>query len=186
MAYLVAALGERTGGRIDFELIWRQQRLSHELEALLLAWAPQIEQALRASVGSRNPTEWFKKEDCWTDVRNRLPALIDPLPPELTGSVRESATDRRPTSQPSLQVADYERIEECMRVPAAIWIATAEAGQRSGVLHHKLAGICMTLANYAVGGWARRPSVKQAKYGLESVAKVREAGLIGSDQSALL
>jgi hypothetical protein len=61
-------------------------------------------------------------------------------------------------------------------------VATAEAGQRSGVLHFKLAGICMTLANYAAGGWARRPSIKQAKHGLESVAKVRAAGLFDEDQ----
>lgn len=69
-----------------------------------------------------------------------------------------------------------------MRIPSSIWVATAEAGQRSGVLHFKLAGICMTLANYAAGGWARRPSVKQAKHGLESVAKVRAAGLFDEDQ----
>jgi hypothetical protein len=177
MAYLVAALGERTGGRINFELIWRNQRLSPELEEVLAKWSPEIDRALRASVGSRNPTEWFKKEECWSDMRNRLPTLIDPLPPELVGISVETPVYRQSRAGTSLQVADYDRIEECMRIPAAEWIATAEAGQRHGILHHKLAGICMTLANYAVGGWSRRPSIKQAKYGLESVAKVREAGL---------
>lgn len=184
VAYLVAALGERTGGRIDFDLIWRQQRLSTELESLITGWAPLIDQALRASVGSRNPTEWFKKEDCWTDVRMRLPSFADPLPPELTGVAVAAGgavpASGRPTA--GLNVADYARIEECMRVPSSVWVATAEAGQRSGVLHFKLAGICMTLANYAAGGWARRPSVKQAKHGLESVAKVRAAGLFDEDQ----
>lgn len=65
VAYLVAAIGERTGGRIDFDLVWRQQRISPEMEAMISDWAPLIDEALRASVGSRNPTEWFKKEDCW-------------------------------------------------------------------------------------------------------------------------
>jgi hypothetical protein len=181
-AYLVAALGERTGGRIEFDLIWRQQRLSPELEALITTWAPLIDAALRASVGTRNPTEWFKKEECWTDVRNRLPVLSNPLPAELAstpvggGGVKTGATGA------GLQVADYDRIEECMRIPASVWVTTAEAGQRSGVLHFKLAGICMTLANYAAGGWTRRPSVKQAKHGLESIAKVRAAGLFDEDQ----
>jgi hypothetical protein len=181
-AYMAAAIGERTGGRIDFDLIWRQQRLSLELEALIAAWAPKIDEALRASVGSRNPTEWFKKEDCWADVRNRLPALADPLPPELCGVASDSVsvTANHPAS--GLNVADYARIEECMRVPSSVWVATAEAGQRSGVLHFKLAGICMTLANYAAGGWSRRPSLKQAKHGLESVAKVRATGLFDEDQ----
>lgn len=79
----------------------------------------------------------------------------------------------------------HDRIEECMRIPPAVWVATAEAGQRSGVLHFKLASICMTLANYAAGGWSRRPSIKQAKHGLESVAKVRAAGLFDETQREL-
>ena len=66
-------------------------------------------------------------------------------------------------------------------VASSVWVATAEAGQRSGVLQFKLAGICITLANYAVGGWSRSPSVKQAKHGLESVAKVRAASLLDKD-----
>lgn len=180
--YLVAALGERTGGRIDFDLIWRQQRLSPELEELVTAWAPLVDKLLRSSVGSRNPTEWFKKEDCWADVRSRLPMLADPLPPELacTPRGRRAVVEDRPVT--GLNVADYARIEECMRIPSSVWVATAEAGQRSGVLHFKLAGICMTLANYAAGGWSRRPSAKQAKHGLESVEKVGAAGLFDEDQ----
>ena len=173
-AYLVAALGDRTGGRIDFDLVWRWQSLSPEMEALIGRWAPSIDGSLRAGVGSRNPTEWFKKEDCWTDLRAHLPNLGDPLPPELTGMT--AATAR--TDGGTLGAADYDRIDECMRVPAATWVTAAEAGQRAGVLHFKLAGICMTLANYASGGWVRRPSLKQAKHGLESLAKVRDAGLL--------
>ena len=181
-AYLIAALGVRTGGRIDFDLIWRQQVLSTELEALLTAWAPKVDAALRASVGSRNPTEWFKKEECWADMRSRLPSLSDPLPPELTGVQAESGAVTANQAAPGLNVADYDRIEACTRIPSSVWVATAEAGQRSGILHFKLAGICMTLANYAAGGWARRPSVKQAKHGLECIAKVRAAGLFDEDQ----
>lgn len=181
-AYLIAALGERTGGRIDFDLLWRQQRLSAELETLITAWAPLIDEALRASVGSRNPTEWFKKVDCWADMRTRLPALLDPLPPELGATPVKGSAAVADHPAPGLNVADYARIQECMLVPSSVWVATAETGERSGVLHFKLAGICMTLATYAAGGWSRRPSVKQAKHGLESIAKVRAAGLFDEDQ----
>ncbi|WP_296104688.1 AIPR family protein [uncultured Agrobacterium sp.] len=181
-AYLVAALGERTGGRIDFDLIWRRQSLSPELEALIENWAPQIDEALRGLVGARNPTEWFKKEDCWNAVRHRLPMLTDPLPGELANAADPARGAGAHKPRAELNVADYERIEECMRVPSAIWVSTAELGQRSGILHFKLAGICMTLANYAAGDWSRRPSIKQAKHGLESIAKVRAAGLFDEAQ----
>jgi hypothetical protein len=115
-------------------------------------------------------------------VRTRLPALADPLPPELTRVSTDTGPVAAGQAASGLNVADYAKIEECMRIPSSVWIATAEAGQRSGVLHFKLAGICMTLANYAAGGWARRPSAKQAKHGLESVTKVHAAGLFNEDQ----
>ncbi|NVN10477.1 AIPR family protein [Nguyenibacter vanlangensis] len=181
-AYLVAALGERAGGLIDFDLIWRQQCVTPELEALINAWAPLIDQALRTSVGSRNPTEWFKKEDCWVDLRNHLPSLTDPLPSELIRTPVGGGDFTADSPATGRNVADHALIQECMRVPSAIWIATAEAGQRSGVLRYKSTGICIALANYAAGGWRRRPSVKQAKHGLESVGKVRAAGLFDEDQ----
>ena len=177
-AYLVAALGDRTGGRIDFDLVWRRQSVSPELEALIGKWSPSIDAALRASVGSRNPTEWFKKEDCWVDLRARFPSLGDPLPPELTRTTTGPLLSVSDNDSRTLGAADYDRIDECMRVPATVWVAVAEAGQRAGLLHFKLAGICMTLANYASGGWVRRPSVKQARHGLESLAKVRDAELL--------
>lgn len=116
------------------------------------------------------------------DVRTRLPALTDPLPPELSGAVSGGSSVAVGQPASALNVADYARIEECMRIPSSVWVTTAEAGQRGGVLHFKLAGICMTLANYAAGGWSRRPSVKQAKHGLESVEKVRAAGLFEEGQ----
>lgn len=83
VAYLVAALGQRTGGRIDFEQVWKRQAISPGLEAMLRAWAPSIDSALRSSAGQKNPTEWFKKEECWTAIRDQLPVLTDPLPTEL-------------------------------------------------------------------------------------------------------
>ena len=89
-AYVVSGLAQKTGGRIDFEGLWSRQSISAELERLVEAWAPQIDTLLRQSAGQKNPSEWFKKEECWLDIVNRLPALSDPLPPELSYS---GATD---------------------------------------------------------------------------------------------
>ena len=58
VAYIVAGLSHRTGGRIDFGRLWSNQAVSPQLEELVRAWAPQIESALRASAGQRNPSEW--------------------------------------------------------------------------------------------------------------------------------
>ena len=172
VAYTVAAIAERTGGRIDFDLIWHQQCLSSTLEALIGNWATEIEAQLRTSAGFRNPTEWFKKEDCWTDMRRRLPAISDPLPAEMANGGGTATTGRGMAGDAELSAIDYERIDRCMSVPAATWISVAEVGQRVGTLHYRQAGVCMTLAGYAAGGWLKRPSVKQAKAGLDALETV--------------
>jgi hypothetical protein len=80
------------------------------------AWAPLIDAALRETAGQRNPSEWFKKEECWKELQNRLPALSDPLPPELSygGQTGHAMAPAAATHS----VADYERIERCMHIAA--------------------------------------------------------------------
>ena len=109
-------------------------------------------------------------------MRTSLPALADPLPPEIS-SPGGPAAGTAAIDRTGLSAFDYALIERCMQIPAAIWINAAEAEQKASLVHYKVAGICMTLAGYAAGGWSRRPSVKQAKPALEAVDKVREAGL---------
>ena len=181
-AYVVSGLAYKTGGRIDFDRLWSRQGVSPELEKLVEAWAPQIDKLLRQSAGQKNPSEWFKKEDCWLDIANRLPALSEPLPPELTYS---GAGDTIASSSPRAHtVADYERIEQCMRLDATTWLEVAERGQKAGVVHWKVAAICRTLASYAAGGWDKKPSAKQARPALEAFQACERAGVVGTGTAA--
>ena len=177
VAYLVAGLSHRTGGRIDFARIWARQVVSPELEGLMRAWAPLIDRALRESAGQRNPSEWYKKEDCWTELQAHLPRLTDPLPPELSYGEAGQAPDTC-ALPPSISVVDYDRIARCMAVSGATWLEVAELGLRAGLVHWKVAGICRTLAAYAAGAWERKPSAKQAKPALEALQSVEQAGIL--------
>jgi hypothetical protein len=183
VAYLVAGLGHRTGGRIDFAQVWARQAVSPELEDLIRAWAPLIDRALRESAGQRNPSEWFKKEECWTELREHLPGLADPLPPELSYSESGLAADASVAS-PGVSAVDYDRIARCMAVSGTTWLEVAERGQRAGLVHWRVAGICRTLAGYAAGGWERKPSAKQAKPALEALQNVEQAGILSPVTSA--
>jgi hypothetical protein len=176
IAYVVAALGHKTGGRIDFDRLWSRQAVSSELERLVESWAPQIDAAMRASAGQRNPSEWYKKEECWKEIQGSLPALSDPLPPELSYSAIDTAGTIAPVGTHS--VVDYERIARCMNVSSAAWLEVAERGQKAGIIHWKVAGICRTLASYAAGGWEKKPSARQAKPALEALLAAESAGLV--------
>lgn len=178
-AYLVAALAQRTGGRLDFEAIWKRQAISSELEQLLRAWAPEIDRLLRTTAGQRNPGEWFKKEDCWKELRDQLPPLSDPLPPEVASAGALTMGDGvADTSASQLSVEDFNRITRCMEIDANHWLRAAEIGQNRRLLHRTSVGICRTLAGYAAGGWEKRPSPKQARYGLEALATMDVSGAL--------
>lgn len=183
-AYVVSGLAQKTGGRVDFERLWSRQSVSPELEGLVEAWAPQIDGLLRQSAGQKNPSEWFKKEECWMDIVNRLPSLSDPLPPELAYAAAADGDDVAAAPARVHSVADYERIEQCMNISAATWLEVAERGQKAGVVHWKVAGICRTLASYAAGGWDKKPSARQAKPALEAHQVCLRAGVIENGAAA--
>lgn len=181
VAYLIASLSQQTGGRIDFEELWRRQAASPELEGLLRSWAPHVNEVLRSTAGQRNPGEWFKREECWEAFRCDLPRLSDPIPPELAHSSHEGGQNHAAGGAgrgQTLSVEDFDRIHHCMEVDSATLLQAAELGQRERVLHWKTAGILRTLASYAAGGWEKRPSVKQARFALEALQAVRDAGLL--------
>ncbi len=175
-AYVVAGLGHKTGGRADFDRLWSQQAISVEMDQLVRAWAPLIDAALRKSAGQRNPSEWYKKEECWKEMQAVLPPFSDPLPPELSYSGSGQVDAIAPVGTHS--VADYERIARCMNVKSATWMEVAELGVKAGLFHWKIAGICRTLAGYAAGGWDRKPSAKQAKHALEALRAAEEASIV--------
>lgn len=82
-AYTVACISWKSGGRIDFDRIWKDQALSAEMRALVNEWVAKIDQGLRGSAGSRMASEWAKKAECWEAIRDLVLELPKPLPPEM-------------------------------------------------------------------------------------------------------
>lgn len=174
VTYVLAWLGWATGGRIDFELVWRSQTVSGELSTLFDQWARAADQVLRTSAGSRMPTEWAKKEECWGAFKTALPALPEPLPPELAqqDGTRASAPQAA-SGGPMLTPDDLMLISRAREIDATKWLQIAAWAKRNRNTY-KLAGIASTIAEYAADAWSRSPSVKQAKWGLELARRHEE------------
>jgi len=83
IAYTVACLSWKCGGRIDFEGVWSQQSVSKQLRSVIEKWVVQVDSRLRETAKARMPSEWAKKVECWEAMRELPLALPDPLPPEL-------------------------------------------------------------------------------------------------------
>ncbi len=79
--YLVALLSHRLNDRLDLDHIWWQQRVSSRLEEQMGQWAKTVNEILHKSANGRMVSEWAKKPECWTAVRNGIYSpLIEGIP----------------------------------------------------------------------------------------------------------
>lgn len=167
--YLVAYLSHRTGRQVDLDGIWKRQELSADLVELMRGWAYLVRDAIVATANGRNVTEWCKKAECWKAIRGLDLALPSTLPPEIAGARQDDVGGRKGGKNPdtSLTPAELDAMHRCQAVSAKDWIAVSQWGSETGNLQKWQCGIAATLSGYAAGDWAKAPSVKQAKYGVE-------------------
>jgi hypothetical protein len=173
-AYVVSALSARSSSRLDLRRIWNSQVVSPELEQMLRSWIIPIRDALvnGAVARQRNPTEWFKKEDCWTDIAGLNLSLLSPLPAEFGDDGR--AVDLLPEPDLSRIAAELEGAQRVKSVDAERWIRIAEWGARSGKLHWRQTGIATTISGLAAQQWRRDPSPKQVNAAISILNTVEQ------------
>ncbi|MFN9489162.1 MAG: AIPR family protein [Betaproteobacteria bacterium] len=165
VTYTVALVAELAARRIDLERIWDAQSISEPLSNLIKGWLKMVETVLVDSVEGRNPTEWFKLEDCWKNLRDKARSwdMPDGVKKELVKIGNTSAENSSGAGVHDLE----NNIARCVAIPAETWFKIQVWG---GETHKLLAwqiGIANTLAGYAAGGWQRKPSEKQAKHGVK-------------------
>jgi len=162
VAYLVALLSARSSSRLDLRRIWNAQAVTEELETMLRAWAVPVRDALLAGASSRqrNPTEWFKKEDCWNEIDRTDFVFPATMPPELAGA-GDRVIDLMPEREGTALANDLAAAQRVKRVEAQCWTRIAEWGTRSGKLHWRQTSISTTLSGMAAQQWRKDPSAKQ-------------------------
>lgn len=175
--YTMSLLARKTARRIDLVQIWNDQKISDSLSKLLEDWIPEIEAALVDSAGDLNPTEWFKKEDCWREIRN-LNLIISPdIHLELSDSVVAAGHTEKSTDSGASQLSDQDRINiaRCVETNAEKWLEIVTWGSTSGKLKDWQCGIATTLASYAAQNWTKPPSQRQAKHGVAILELAEES-----------
>lgn len=173
-AYLVALLSSRSSSRLDLRRIWNAQTVSPELESLLRSWAVPVRDALVAGAHSRqrNPTEWFKKEECWTEIEALQVPMPTPLPDEFGSGSR--SVDLMPAEGGASLATDLAGAQRVKAVDARRWTSIAEWGSRTGKLHWRQSGIATTLSGMAAQQWRKDPSPKQVEAALNILNLVEQ------------
>ncbi len=67
--YVVSFLSYMYGDRINLNLIWTNQDISNGLQKQLITWAKEINIVLHDTANGKMLSEWAKKPECWTLVK---------------------------------------------------------------------------------------------------------------------
>ncbi len=180
VAYTIALLSFRSGGQFDLMHVWTQQRLSASLEEMLREWTHVVAEAIRASAGDRNVTEWCKKPECWRSVKLAAAVFKEPMPPELQTVVVEggrwgdSASEVRVPVDPD----DLAAIAVCRSTDASDWIRILEWANESGRLDGRQREFVSTLGANAASGWQKELSPKRAQEGRAILKMASDNGVL--------
>lgn len=146
VAYLVSALSFRLNDGLDFKSVWEKQRTPDNVFELLQKWALPVYNEIINSAGSQNVTEWCKKTACWNAVRGMILSL-----------------DGDSAIVDLIESDDATAVSECLRLTSDDWEKLVNWALREPRVHYRVSGVASTLRGYALNGWIKRPSVKQAK-----------------------
>lgn len=159
--YTTAYISYKSAQRIDLQSIWKQQCTTPAFDKMAEAVSNAVYKYLTDTCSGVNTTQWCKKEQCWTDIKNGLNVALD----------ADLATELLPIghSQPrgidSLNDPEKKLINELGQISADIWFAVSSWGKETGNLKGYQCGIAGTLGRYV--GWNKPASIKQARQGLK-------------------
>lgn len=187
VAYVVAALAFRTSGQFDLMYVWREQRISVQLDALVGGWAEEISAGIRDGAATRrlsNFSEWCKKADCWKDVQKLALPFPTEMPPEF-GRVEKRGGGWGVAPDEVRVVMDPDDLDaqtQVRRLAATEWIRIIEWGTETGRLDVRQRQVATDLAAAAAAGWSRDIDPRRAREGRTIINLALENG--GLDAAA--
>lgn len=174
VTYTIAKLLHATGQRVDLRTIWKTQTLSPELAATIEELGRKVHATLIATAGTRNVSEWAKKEDCWKAVLWLDWQVPEALVKELDqGSGRTKGTA---TSSIGEQLTEEEQqdLAAVTAVSGDAWMALSVWAKETRNLQPWQRGLAFSLGKLLSTG--RAPSRKQAVQGAIILAEARRRG----------
>lgn len=172
VAYLTAKLREDHHKVIDLSRIWSAQSLSPQFSDMLISNATLIHAEIVEAAGSRNVTEYAKKEECWSRVKDMALPKPKNMPPELT---KKTETSARVTTAET-QSVDTGIVGQVTQLGGGDWARIFAWAAESPAVAEIDRKVTHTVMGYAVSGWSKEPSEKQARYALRVLEAARRAG----------
>jgi hypothetical protein len=172
VTFMIAKLSADLGSQIDLPGLWEAQDVSPELERVFDEWVPRIHAAIITGAGRNNVTEWCKKEESWAYIKALDLGITGDAPPEIISDSQDSGVT------PGQRVNGEDLVALCCSIDGAAWARVVSWGADSGRIAKFDQRVAHTLAGYALQGWQKRPSQKQAVIGARVLRTAAGAGIV--------
>ena len=83
-AYVIALISEKLGDRFVLDRVWNRQGVSDQLADQIRVWAHEVHDVLQRTAGGRMLSEWAKRDECWSAVRDATYSHVRLGIPELS------------------------------------------------------------------------------------------------------
>lgn len=142
--YTQAMLGEIAKSldkRIDYMAIWQQQRISTVLENAIATVAEGVyEDIMSPPPGISNTSEWCKKDQCWTRLKNKKEYFVGILSKDFYSQLSSmDETQGRLNAAKRIQKIDdgINAQKKVFEIKNSVWLATAKILHEKGELTQK-------------------------------------------------
>ena len=176
VTYTVAFLSYKTGQRINLEKIWKEQKISSEMEKAIIGISAIVREIIINPPGGANIGEWSKKEKCWNIIKECDYAVSKELQAELI-EVGYIPTKTMPTNSiDSLTEEDKQLIDQTAQVLPETWFALSKWAKETNNFQPWLRSMLFSVGTLI--GRGRKPSIKQAKHAMKALETAKEKGFV--------
>lgn len=166
----------KSGARVDFDRIWKEQAVSESLASALLECSRAAQGVILNPKNVRNISEWAKKEECWITLKDTSVELPENLGDALidTGKATEIKNDAVKQGKIDLGIQHQVRV---MKAGAPFWKKVQEWGNE-----YRLLGVKdLSILRIAMDP-TKLPSEKQATHLMEMIGRLEKEGLPFADE----
>ncbi|NYE38019.1 hypothetical protein F4692_003164 [Nocardioides cavernae] len=178
VTYTLAKLAHATEQRVDLRALWRSQELPAPLAQAILELAPRIHDVLFESAGTRNISEWAKKEDCWKAVLSMPWAVPDDLAKSLTSGRRRTKTTTDTSIGELLNDDERAALAAVTSISGDDWFVLSQWAKQTGNLQSWQRSLAFSLGRIVKAG--STPSRKQANQGALILEEAKRLGFAGA------
>lgn len=170
-AYTVARLSQATSRRVDLDRIWREQRLTSELEEAIREISVLVQSVITSPERGTNIGEWAKRPECWEAV-----SAIPWSPSEdLTAELVDKPLEDQEAAGPGISAT----VSSVHSVAASEWSALSAWARETQNLQPWERQLASTIARYLNNGWAL--TERQATQANRILAAARTLGFRTAD-----